>query len=97
MKSSLKYKTTKAEWFEHKFKYNGLMDMDKQSRDTKPLDEKTTKSLGSYATYTLFYTNNTDTYKLYNEWTLDGGLDVHVCNDTGRNGFRKTRDALLDD
>jgi hypothetical protein len=67
MKSSPKYKTTKAEWFEHKFKYDGLTDTDKQSRDTKPSDEKTTKSLGSYATYASFHTNNTDTYKLYNE------------------------------
>jgi hypothetical protein len=95
MKPSLKYKTTKAEWFQHKFKYDGLTD--KQSGDTKPSDDKPTKSLGSYATYALYHTNTTDVYKLYDEWTLDGGSDVHICNNTDRNGFRKTRDALPDD
>jgi len=68
IKSSLKFKTTKAEWFKHKFKYDGLTDTDKQSKDTKPLDDKPLKnqSLGSYTTYTLYYTN-TDVYKLYDE------------------------------
>jgi len=68
MKSSPKYKTTKVEWFKHKFKYDGLTDTDKQSKDIKPLNDKPLKnqSLGSYTTYTLFSTNS-DIYKLYNE------------------------------
>jgi hypothetical protein len=65
MKSSLKYKSTKVEWFQQKYKYDRLTN--KLSKDTKSSDEKLTKSLGSYATYVSFYTNNTDTYKLYNE------------------------------
>ncbi len=96
MKSNPEYTTTKAEWFEHKFKYDGLTDT--QSTDIKPLDDKPTKDLGSFATYALFHTtNNADVYKLYDEWTLDGGSDVHVCNSTDRNGFKKTRNASPDD
>ena len=70
MKPNPKYTTTKADWFQHKFKYNGLTDADKQSKDTKPSDNKPTKnqsqSLGSYATYVSFNTNM-DIYKLYNK------------------------------
>ena len=60
--------TTKVDWFKHKFKYNGLTDADKQSKDTKLSDNKPLKSqsLGSYATYASFNTN-TDIYKLYNK------------------------------
>ena len=51
MKSSPKYKTTKAEWFEQEFKYDGLQDTNKQSRHTKSSDDKPVKDLGSFATY----------------------------------------------
>jgi hypothetical protein len=99
MRPNPKYTTTKAEWFQHKFKYDGLTDTDtdKQSTDTRPSDNKPTKSLGSYATHALYHTNTTDVYKLYDKWTLDGALDVYICNNTDRNGFRKTRNALPDD
>ena len=40
-----------------------------------------------------FLTNQDSNYKLYNSWTLDNALDIHVCNDILQSGFRKTRDA----
>ena len=40
-----------------------------------------------------FPTNQDSNYKLYNLWTLDNALDIHVCNNILRNRFRKTRDA----
>ena len=73
------------------------MDTDKQSKDNKPLNNKPSKnqSLGSYATYASFNTN-TDVYKLYNKWTLNRGLDVHICNHMDRNRFQKTHNTSLD-
>jgi hypothetical protein len=35
-------------------------------------------------------------YKLYNSWTLDNALDIHVCNDLGRNEYTETRTITLD-
>ena len=31
-------------------------------------------------------------YKLYNSWILDGGSDVHVCNDASKFNFYQSWD-----
>lgn len=41
---------------------------------------------------------NTDPLNLLlNEWTLDGGSDAHICNNTVSNNFTKTKDATASD
>jgi hypothetical protein len=36
-------------------------------------------------------------YKLYNSWTLDNTLDIHICNNLGRSEYTETRTAISDD
>jgi hypothetical protein len=51
------------------------------------------------ATYSAFIESSQALaeYKLYNSWTLDNTLDIHVCNDLGRSKYTETRTATSDD
>jgi hypothetical protein len=50
------------------------------------------------ATHSVFIENSQvlAEYKLYNSWTLDNILDIHVCNNLGRNKYTETRTAISD-
>jgi hypothetical protein len=54
---------------------------------------------GTFATtYSAFIKNSQAPaeYKLYNSWTLDNALDIHVCNNLGRSEYMETRTATSD-
>lgn len=62
------------------------------------MKEGDSRKIGSFITYSFYSSLGQDLeYKLYNSQTLDNALDIHVCNDIQRNGFRQTREATLDD
>ena len=70
MKSSPKFKHTKAEWFEYKFKYDGLKNTAKQpSKSTESNQSKETpksaKDLGSFAMYSSFQTSVDNNMPIY--------------------------------
>ena len=90
----------KVKWFIDKFGYDGLKES--TTTDSKLIEKSDTtkegdsRKLGSFSTYSS-YTSSQEDYKLYNAWTLDNALDIYVCNDIHRSGFRQTRKAGPDD
>jgi hypothetical protein len=89
------WESGRIKWFVDRFKYDGLKDSKKDSKDTTK--EGDTHKLGSFVIYSSYTTSNQDEYKLYNSWTLDNASDIHVCNDIQRSGFRQTKGASPDD
>jgi hypothetical protein len=75
--------------FLNKWKYDANLNPSQHMESTK----QTTKDYGSLATALSTSTSTIgSTYKLYNCWTVDGGADVHICNDASKHDFTKTRD-----
>ena len=77
-----------------KFGYDGLKESTTTDKDSKHTDKSDTtkegdlRKLGSFVTYSSYSSLSQEDYKLYDAWTLDNALDVHVCNDIQRSDFR---------
>ncbi len=89
--NSLKHRNGKPakDWILDTFKYDRYVNPPVTSSTTgtssgNASDDKKSKALGSFTTYSSFQTRSIDDYKLYNAWTLDRGSDTHVYNDESR-------------
>jgi UPF0716 family protein affecting phage T7 exclusion len=54
---------------------------------------------GTFVAIYLVFTESSQApaeYKLYNSWTLDNTLDIHVCNNLGRSEYTETRTVISD-
>ena len=61
-----------------------------ETSNKKALEGDSTK-LGSFVAYLSFIANQD--YKLYDMWTLDNTIDIHVYNNGTRSRFTRTREA----
>ena len=80
-----------------KFKYDrfiNLLMMDPKKEDPESIKSK---NLGAFTINLTFKATSADDYKLVHSWTLDGGSDIHVCNNSRRSQWIKTREATSDD
>lgn len=86
-----KAKPKTLEWFKTAFKYDGI-DKGTTSSTTDGTTTGTTLVVAA-TTLSSFTTSLNGEFKLYNSWMIDNAADAHVCNDSRRSNFQKTRDA----
>ena len=86
-----KTKPKTLEWLKTAFKYDGR---DKGTKNSTTEETSTTTPIVVAATtLSSFTTSVNGEYKLYNSWMIDSAANAHVCNDSRRSSFQKTRDA----
>ena len=76
----------KVKQFVDKFKYNSLKDF-KPTEKKDATKEGNIRKLKSFVTYSYFTSLDQEDYKLYNSWTLNNTLDIHVCNNINKSSF----------